>query len=390
MRIFKTLGWASALLVVHRVASFNVCVIGNGPSGTLAAIAMARRGHDVTVFEQRPDNPVQDSRDYNLVLTQRGMNALERFEVPFLHKSVHIHQILAHTSRGKTDSRKALPSVSINRNDLIKCMKDCAENLGVSIHESTLHTIDFKENTVYLGNGSHKYDMLVGADGVHSRVRSSLRICDPLFDLTEKFDRRQFKTFGLSNAEMRRMDGYDDTWKSSFHVWQDDSMEADLVCPPTLEGGVTASYISAADLDLNRFPGVFNSMEWYRSHDLKFQRPRSQKSVYCSHVGIGNVVLIGDAGHAMCASLGQGVNAALEDCVVMDMCSKTRLDPSQMASMYNKVRIDDAHAVCELSEIGFGSSDRSNRGRSHGAMIYIGNHDISYDEILRIVKETRV
>ena len=387
MSVFKLLSWSSSLLVIGRAASFNVCVIGDGIAGTLASVALARRGHGVTIFEQRSDNPIEESRNNNIVLTQRGINALQRFEVPFLHRGVEIKQILAHTSIGKTATRRALFSVSIDRNDLVECIREYAESLGVSVKRSTLHTIDFKENTAYLDHGSHRYDMLVGADGTNSRVRSSLKICDPAFDFLEKHDERKFKTFELSNAEMRLIDGYDDTWKTSFHVWQDEAMEADIVAPPTLGGGITASYISTSGLDLDRFPRVFNSMEWFRSHNLKLQRPRSQKSVYCSHVGIGNVVLLGDAGHAMCDSLGQGVNAALEDSVFLDRCATMRLGPIELSSMYNKARLEDAHAVCKLSEMGFGGSDRSNRGRSHDAMIYIGNHDISYGEILRIVNE---
>lgn len=52
-------------------------------------------------------------------------------------------------------------------------MRNVAENVEVSIATSTLHTVDFKSNTVYLDCGPRKYDLLVGADGANSRVRSS-------------------------------------------------------------------------------------------------------------------------------------------------------------------------------------------------------------------------
>jgi len=40
-------------------------------------------------------------------------------------------------------------------------------------------------------------------------------------------------------------------------------------------------------------------------------RPQRLRNLYCSKLAHGRTVLIGDALHAMTASLGQGVNAAL-------------------------------------------------------------------------------
>ncbi|MFO7326621.1 MAG: FAD-dependent monooxygenase, partial [Pseudomonadota bacterium] len=54
-------------------------VIGGGPVGCLISILLARRGHEVEVYERRADprsNPPEAGRSINLALAARGMRAL--------------------------------------------------------------------------------------------------------------------------------------------------------------------------------------------------------------------------------------------------------------------------------------------------------------------------
>ena len=58
-----------------------VSIVGAGLAGSLLALALARRGFAVSVFEHRPDprvGPVDSGRSINLALAERGIRALER------------------------------------------------------------------------------------------------------------------------------------------------------------------------------------------------------------------------------------------------------------------------------------------------------------------------
>ena len=56
-------------------------VVGAGLAGSLLALALARRGFAVTVYERRPDprvGAIDAGRSINLALAERGIRALER------------------------------------------------------------------------------------------------------------------------------------------------------------------------------------------------------------------------------------------------------------------------------------------------------------------------
>lgn len=363
--------------------SFNVGIIGTGPAGALAAISLAKRGHTVNIFDQHVFTPEKDFKNYNLVLYKRGMDALSRFGVKYSDKSVDIKQILAHKN-DVASQKRSLESVSISRRDLLDCIKDSAKDLDITFHHSKLITVDFENNIAFLDNCNYNYDLLIGADGSNSKVRSALRSCNQNFDFDEIWDDRGFTTFDITKEELEKFKGYDENWKNSFHIWQDDSGDSELICPPSIGGGITVSYVSKNNFDMSKFPEF--ELERLGVEEIESRKPRVTKSVYCTHAGIGNVLLMGDACHSMIPSLGQGVNAALEDSVYLEACFSSDSVESVVKS-YNNIRLGDSYAVTKLSQIGFGNSDRSDRGNVHSAIKYIGNPDISYSEILDIVND---
>jgi kynurenine 3-monooxygenase len=55
-------------------------IVGAGPTGALLALLMQRRGHQVELYESRPDprqHPGASGRSINLALADRGIHALQ-------------------------------------------------------------------------------------------------------------------------------------------------------------------------------------------------------------------------------------------------------------------------------------------------------------------------
>ena len=61
------------------LAGESVALVGAGPTGTLLAILLERRGASVTLYDSRPDprrSPDPSGRSINLALADRGIHAL--------------------------------------------------------------------------------------------------------------------------------------------------------------------------------------------------------------------------------------------------------------------------------------------------------------------------
>lgn len=66
-----------------------------------------------------------------------------------------------------------------------------------------------------------------------------------------------------------------------------------------------------------------------------------------------SVVLIGDAAHSFPPDLGQGVNSALEDVVVLEgALEDAGDDPAAAANLYQERRLQDAAALAKIMQVG--------------------------------------
>ena len=119
-------------------------VIGAGPVGCVLSVLLARRGFQVAVYEKRPDMRRADipaGRSINLVLTNRGLRALElvglreavlHLTVPVLGRMMHDGDgRLTYQPYGKDDSEC---NYSVSRGSLNEFLLDAAERHGCEIH----------------------------------------------------------------------------------------------------------------------------------------------------------------------------------------------------------------------------------------------------------------
>src|SRR5207247_3354600 len=72
-------------------------------------------------------------------------------------------------------------------------------------------------------------------------------------------------------------------------------------------------------------------------------------TVRCSpwHVG-GRVLLLGDAAHAVVPLLGQGMNAAFEDCTVLNECLHGHADVEKAFRRFEALRRENTDVLAEL------------------------------------------
>ncbi|HZQ73199.1 MAG TPA: FAD-dependent monooxygenase [Burkholderiales bacterium] len=165
----------------------KIAVVGGGIGGLTAALALLKRGFEVDVYEQAHElrevgAGIQISANGNRVLAALGvLEPLKELSCEASGKEIRLW------STGQTwklfdlgqesIARYGFPYLTVYRPDLIGVLADAVRREKPdAIHlDSKLSALDAQALVLKLQNGKEaKADLIVGADGVHSRVRQAL------------------------------------------------------------------------------------------------------------------------------------------------------------------------------------------------------------------------
>ncbi|MBP6534216.1 MAG: FAD-dependent monooxygenase [Arenimonas sp.] len=167
----------------------NIHIIGAGLAGTLLAILLVRKGHQVKIFEKRADprkSGMEGGRSINLALAYRGLYALQQAGLDdevmpqvVMMRGRMVHDLEGNTNflrYGKDDSEVIW---SVHRGRLNLAMIEAAEKQGVAIQfDAKIEQIDIEAKTFrYETDGEYRtepYERLIGGDGAGSAVRHAL------------------------------------------------------------------------------------------------------------------------------------------------------------------------------------------------------------------------
>ena len=166
----------------------KILIAGGGIGGLTAALCLAKRGHEVAVFEQAAQFSeigagIQLSPNCTRVLHDLGLEQALRAGA-FLPEGAQFRHwrtgrvITESTLGADAVERYGVPYYHMHRGDLLSVLVDAAQNTrAVSLHTgSPVGRIAQFESGVAISSGGieHQGDLLVGADGIHSVVREAL------------------------------------------------------------------------------------------------------------------------------------------------------------------------------------------------------------------------
>lgn len=369
----------------------KVVIVGGGPTGTLAALYLAQMGWQVFVYERRSaDFRVSSNRrSFNIILSRRGQKALKDIGVELLpEKQVFLQGNVRHTAKGANLGKGFQDAVSVDRTTLAQCLIEEGQHRfpeNIQYHfDQTLLQVNFQDKTALFQGKQDQhqqtFDLLIGADGVYSTVRTSMESQTQGFEVQQNQDNMMYKICDLGFA--KNLPGAGEKWSESFHTWPN-AQPLTLLAPPSSDGSLKGVLIlpqvgdityetlqSEADvlaLFKEKFPDVFPNLEQTGLPSQFAQDLLSQKAAHggittqCNQFEGGDcVVLLGDAAHSVWPSLGQGCNVALESCrIFAEILAQTKGDLSLALPAYTEARKPDTDAVAQLSEIGFGGNKRA-------------------------------
>ena len=322
-----------------------VNIVGAGLAGALLALLLARRGYPVTLYERRAD-PRQASpergRSINLALAARGTRALERAGVlerirPLLipMRGRMVHELSGKVTLQAYGQREHEVIYSVGRADLNRVLiEEAVRHAGVSVefNQQCLgadparnvlrlrHQPTDTEREVALGP-------TIATDGAGSAVRSSLA-ARGLVTVREEWLDHDYKEFTIPAAG-----GSHALQREALHIWPRGGFM--LIALPNTDGSFTATLFlarsggaasfaalssteAAAQFFAREFPDAVALMPEL-SREFANHPQGQLGSVHAApwHLG-GQLLLLGDAAHAIVPFHGQGMNAAFEDCVELD------------------------------------------------------------------------
>jgi kynurenine 3-monooxygenase len=334
-------------------------LIGSGLAGGLLAAYLGRRGYDVDLYERRADpreGNIVGGRSINLALSTRGIYALEqlgiadevlRHAIPMRGRMIHDKSGVLHFSPYDRDPNKFINS--IGRAALNTAVIEAAQRCpSVRVHFNHRCTdVDLDQTIAHLVTSpveasvsaaipneeqliSAHGDAVIGVDGAFSSIRQAMQQKITGFEYDESYLAHGYKELTIPPAP-------DGSWrmeKEALHIWPRKSFM--MIALPNPDGSFTCtlfwefegprSFASTETDDQIRhffeeeFPDAVPLMPSLLD-EFKTNPTGSLVTIRCAPWFYKDkIALVGDAAHAVVPFYGQGMNAAFEDCVVLDKC----------------------------------------------------------------------
>jgi len=311
----------------------KIGINGGGIGGLCAAIALRKSGHDVTVFEQA-ERFARVGADINL--TPNAVRALDGLGVgePLRETAA---RPTARVSRmwdtGEVTSRLAMsdeaerlygaPQLTMHRADVMSALVAALLPGELQLGKRAVaFQQDADKASVTLADGSqHDFDILIGADGIHSGVRKFLFGDDhPTFTGIVSY-RAVVPATKLSLPDL-----------SAFVKWWGPTPDLQIVTFPLNRGKDIFIFATTAQTDWTHeswtTPGDPDALRraYAEFHPEARALLDACDEVLASALYIrdplpcwtkGRVAILGDASHPMMPFMAQGAGMAIEDAVVL-------------------------------------------------------------------------
>ena len=334
----------------------NVIIVGAGIGGLVSALCLHKKGYKVEIYEQvgilsELGAGVQLSPNATRVL-----NHLDLFEdlEPYIFEP-NSFQFLNYSS-GKVITERKLgeaikndfnsPNYDIHRADLQRVLLNKIEAVNIDIHTSMKVTnVGNNKNSAFIEVDGKEIeaDLVIGADGIHSKVSDSL-FGKKEIAFTGNVAWRMLIPVNLLPKNLILPDTT--VWLGpkkhfvTYHV--NGGKNLNCVCLVEQDGWLNESWSEKGDIEelkriykgWNRTIGTLlehvdpKTLYRWALHD---RPPMEQWSK-------GRILVLGDAAHPMLPFLAQGAAMAIEDSAVLANCIDNFDDIDEALNQFEKIR----------------------------------------------------
>lgn len=305
----------------------DILIVGGGIAGLCSAIQFERAGFHVDLVELAAEwKPI----GAGIVLWPNSMRILGQLRLKAEVESYGnpIHEMTVKDAKGKNVSsltfekvfQKGIHAYAVLRADLHRVLAGALKNVNIKLGTTVSEITDKGGRTqVKLTDGSEKeYDIVIGADGIHSKVREILfGIVKPRY---AGYTNWRFVVDG-SSIEFDRTRAFEMWGRGKRFGMVPVGNTNSIYCFGVInapEGKEEYRSISAGS-----FKELFGEFGW-KAKDILSLVDENTKFIHNDLHDIrlsrwykGNTVLIGDAAHAITPNLGAGAAMAMEDSVII-------------------------------------------------------------------------
>jgi 2-polyprenyl-6-methoxyphenol hydroxylase-like FAD-dependent oxidoreductase len=332
-------------------------IVGGGIGGLATAIALAKAGFEVEVFERAPEIREVGA---GISLWANAIRALDELGLRHAIDAASVGyevaglcaadgSIISSISAGELHRLLGIPVIVMHRADLLAALVDAVPASSIAYGAACTGVVDRGDGVeLELSDGRRvQGDLLVGADGLHSVVRAALHGAEPpryagctAWRAVVPFETSRVlagetwgdggSLFGLVPISGNRV-----YWYAAKNVPEGGrSLHPKAELRATFGGwhAPIGDLIDAAD------EGAI------LRHDI-YDRP------VLKTWSRGRITLVGDAAHPMMPFLGQGACQALEDAVVLGRCLSSGADVVAALGAYGRQRIPRANAFVTRSRL---------------------------------------
>lgn len=342
----------------------TIGIVGAGIGGLVAAIALRRAGHDVIVFEQAKEF-ARVGADINL--TPNAVRALDGLGVGEAarvtaarpsHRISRTYDTGEETSRlemaDSAEQRYGAPQLTIHRADLLAALADMvpAECVALGKRAKSIVPDDKGVSLSFEDGTSVRVGVLIGADGIHSAVRTAM--------------------FGAESPRFTGIVAYRAVVPAervsavpnlgAFTKWWGPNPESQIVTFPLNRGKDIFIFATTPQdtwhLESWTAPG---SVDELREQYVAYHPDARALLDACDTVlktalyerdpmtawASGRMVLLGDAAHPMLPFMAQGAGMAIEDAVVLarHLEGIAAGDAPKALKRYEEARIERASKI---------------------------------------------
>jgi len=378
------------------MAERKALIIGGGIAGLVTAMALQRARIDAIVYEAYDTEAGLDAGAF-LTVAVNGLDALRSLGAhePVLAAGFPTRSIEFFSGTGKRLGEVPIGGTlpdgtvthTIKRVDLYRVLHDEAIRRGIRI-EHNRRLVDaeitpdegviarFEDGTEAAG------DLLIGADGIHSRTR---RIIDPAAPGPRYTGLGNIGGFARDASVDTKPGIYAMIWGKRAFFGYTVSPSGEIwwfANPPSAREPTRAELSATTEQWKRRLIGLFAddatpAVEIIRATagELAGTNQYDMPSVPTWHRG--PMVIMGDAAHATSPSSGQGASMAIEDAIVLAKCLRDLPNIPQAFAAYEQLRRERVERVVAQGA-------RSSSGKAAGPIVRV-LRDLTLPVILRRV-----